>query len=255
VRCTAVALLLVTGTAHADPWYSDKRRVTHVGITVVGAIGYLLSETTFKADLAPSTCHWCVPPGFDASVRNALKWGNTSRAAQLSSLTGYVLTPTLGFGMVALTSINLPDRSYARFLDDTVPILETITITEGVDQIVKFTVGRARPFVHFTNAPPDIDNNLSFFSGHTTLVFGVTVSAGMVAHARGYAVEPYIWAIGLPLAAATGYLRIAADEHYLSDVLVGMAVGASAGFAIPELTMRRVVVSPTPNGIAVAGEW
>ena len=255
MRRALVVLLLVASTAHADPWYRDRRRLTHVAITLAGGVFFAATETTFKPDLAPTTCKWCEPPGFDASVRNALKWRITSGADQLSALTGFVLTPTLELGMVALTSIELPDRSWARLIDDTIPILETEALAETVNQVTKFWVARSRPFAHFTQAPFDIDNNVSFFSGHTTLCFAVTVSAGLVAHARHYAVEPYIWATGFTLAAATGYLRIAADKHYLSDVLVGAVVGAGAGLAVPQLTIHHVTVVPTQNGIALAGGW
>ena len=246
---------MIASTAHAEPWYRDRRRLLHVSLTLAGGIFFAATETTFKSDLAPTACKWCVPPGFDVSARKALVWHDTARADQLSTFTGFVATPALELGMVALTSIQLPDKSWARLIDDVIPILETEAFAETVNQITKFSVARARPFVHFTNAPFDYDNNVSFFSGHTTLVFAVTVSAGYVAHTRNYAVEPYIWASGLTLAATTGYLRIAADKHYLSDVLVGAAVGAGAGFAIPYLTMNRVTVMPTANGIALGGEW
>jgi membrane-associated phospholipid phosphatase len=255
VRRAVACLILLAGTAHAEPWYRDRHRLLHVSITLAGGVFFAATETTFKPDLAPTTCTWCNPPGFDASARNALVWHDPARADQISTFTGFVATPALELGMIAVTSIELPDRSWARLIDDTLPILETEAIAETINQITKFSVARARPFVHFTNAPFDIDNNVSFFSGHTTLVFAVTVSAGYVAHTRNYAVEPYIWATGLTLAATTGYLRIAADKHYLSDVLVGAAVGAGAGLAIPYLTMHDVTVAPTPNGIALAGTW
>lgn len=81
------------------------------------------------------------------------------------------------------------------------------------------------------------------------------MSAGVVAHARGYAAEPYIWAGGLTLAAVTGYLRIAADKHYFSDVLVGAVVGAGAGLLVPQLTIHRLTIVPAESGVAVAGRW
>ena len=255
MRRAVACLLLVASVAHAEPWYRDRRRLLHVSLTLAGGVFFAATETTFKPDLAPTSCKWCVPPSFDASARNALVWKDRARADQLSTLTGFVLTPTLELGMVALTSIELPDHTWARFIDDVIPILETEALAETVNQITKFSVARSRPVVHFTNAPFDYDNNVSFFSGHTTLVFAVTVSAGIVAHKRKYAVEPYIWATGLTLAATTGYLRIAADKHYLSDVLVGAALGTGVGLAVPLLTMHDVTVVPTGNGIALAGGW
>ena len=47
-----------------------------------------------------------------------------------------------------------------------------------------------------------------------TLAFSLVVSAGTVAHLRGYRAEPYIWGIGLPLALFSAYSRIAADKSF-----------------------------------------
>jgi membrane-associated phospholipid phosphatase len=59
----------------------------------------------------------------------------------------------------------------------------------------------------------------------------------------------------LTLAAATGYLRIAADRHYFTDVLAGAALGAGAGLTVPYLMHREVEVVPTRDGVAIAGSW
>ena len=59
-----------------------------------------------------------------------------------------------------------------------------------VNFLVKALVGRERPFVHALpdaekdrTADPD-DNNLSFYSGHSTLSMSLAVSAGQVASMR-----------------------------------------------------------------------
>jgi hypothetical protein len=62
----------------------------------------------------------------------------------------------------------------------------------------------------------------------------------------------------MTLATATAYLRIAADKHYLSDVVAGAALGAIGGMLIPVATgslPRGVDVVPTGNGVAVAGRF
>jgi hypothetical protein len=43
----------------------------------------------------------------------------------------------------------------------------------------------------------------------------------------------------LLLASATGVLRIAADDHYASDVIVGALVGIAAGYLFPKLAYYR----------------
>jgi membrane-associated phospholipid phosphatase len=50
---------------------------------------------------------------------------------------------------------------------------------------------------------------------------------------------------GVPLAAATGYFRLAADRHYLTDVLAGAGVGLAVGYAVPALNAPRSAMRPT----------
>src|SRR5207248_3183347 len=145
------------------------------------------------------SCRWCQPDSTDVRIRDALVWQNKQRAATLSTVTGYVAAPVAGLGLVLVGTFSrdgLPTN--AQLIDDTVPILETVVLSQLVVQIVKFSGGRQRPFVHFglPGTPPDLDDNLSFFSGHSALTFGIATSAGLVAHWRGYRTEPYIWTIG-----------------------------------------------------------
>jgi membrane-associated phospholipid phosphatase len=69
---------------------------------------------------------------------------------------------------------------------------------------------------------------------------------------RGYRLAPLVWGVGMPLAAATGYLRIAADKHYLTDVVVGALFGAAVGVALPLLAHGRQDASTGTTGTASA---
>jgi len=252
------------GRAAADDgsWYEGPRgraRVIHLSVAAGFGAAFLVSETAAKPALAPDTCRWCDPPGLDKSIRDALVWDDYDEARSLSNLTGYVAVPALGLGLTAAASLVADDASWGRLIDDTVPILETVTISQVVTQIAKFSVGRARPLVRFRDVvdPDDQDNNLSFYSGHSALAFGVTVSAGMVARCNNSSMEPVIWGVGLPLSFATAYLRIAADKHYFTDVLTGSVVGVVAGLTIPRL-MRSdldVAIVPSSNGVTLAGSF
>jgi membrane-associated phospholipid phosphatase len=98
------------------------------------------------------------------------------------------------------------------------------------------------------------DDNLSFYSGHTSLTFTLATASGTVASLRGYSLAPAIWSAGLGVAALAGWLRIAADKHYLSDVLVGAVAGSLAGVLLPVLFHGRrdpvagPVIDPTAAG-------
>lgn len=125
--------------------------------------------------------------------------------------------------------------------EDATVIVESIVVAANTNQLVKFLVGRERPFVHDLDADgkgrtsTPGDNNLSFYSGHTMLGFVSAVSAGTIASLKGYRAAPVIWGTGLTFAAATGYLRIAADKHYFTDVVTGAVMGSLAGFLVPWL--------------------
>ncbi len=193
----------------------------------------------FKAELAPDRCRWCESQSFDEGARSRLRWSNTEAAYRTSNWLGFGLVPLGTAAGMALLASHAGAREGIGV--DLLVIAQAAFLTAGLNQVVKYTVGRERPFVHALDAQNKprtkhpADNNLSFYSAHASISFSVVVAAGTVATMRGYRGAPFIWAIGLPLAALTGYLRIAADRHYLSDVLVGTVVGSTVGFLAPFL--------------------
>jgi len=267
MRCVSrsVLVLAIVASAHVaraqpkpehGPWYSGPRghrRVLHLAIDTSIGLAFLASNTVFKNDLIPSSCRWCEPPGFDRSVRNALVWDNKERANVASSITAFVVEPAIGLGLLILSN---SDTSWSRLIDDTLPVFEAVVVSQLVTQAVKFGVGRQRPYAHFDPASQgSTEDNLSFWSGHSELAFAVTASAGMICHWRHYKTEPYVWAAGITLSLTTEYLRIAADKHYLSDVMVGGLVGLASGLTIPRLARRDLAIVPIDHGAAVVGQF
>ncbi|MBA3451920.1 MAG: phosphatase PAP2 family protein [Deltaproteobacteria bacterium] len=257
---TVLGVCLGTTPAFAEAWYEGphgRNRVFHLSLSAGLGLGFVASESLFKPALAADSCRWCQPPGIDVSVRDAVLWNDVEDARLFSHLTGYVAAPLFGLGMSALSGLSSPDAGWARLIDDTIPIFETIAISQAVTQMVKWSFARRRPFVHFENPPPDQDDNLSFWSGHSALAFGVTTSAGLLARWRGSNTEPLIWGVGLTLATATGYLRIAGDKHYFTDVVTGATVGVIAGLTIPRLMRRHsnIAIVPAGRGIALTGAF
>jgi membrane-associated phospholipid phosphatase len=189
------------------------------------------------------------------SVRNALVWGNTRRATDVSNVFGYFFAPAFGLGLTFTTAIAGDHGSWAAVVDDTLPVVETVVLSQLVVQAAKFGVARQRPGVHFDPpGPPQLEDNVSFFSGHAALTFGIATSAGLIAHRRHYRSEPWFWTIGGLFAMTASYLRIAADKHYLTDVLTGAVVGVGSGLTIPMLMERPdVQVVPTGSGAALVG--
>lgn len=248
-------LVAVARSAAAEPWYAGeegKKRLLHMGVTAALGASFVVTEYGFKGSLASSHCRWCTPPAFDSSARNSLVWRDTDRAKLLSNINVYVVAPLVGFGLLVASD---HDASWARLIDDTLPVMETVAVSQMLTQVIKFSVARRRPFVHFRDGAGavDADDNMSFTSGHSSLGFAITTGAGMICHWRGYWTEPYVWGAGIALSVSTEYLRMAGDMHYLSDVVAGGAVGIAAGLLVPRLLRRDVQIVPINNGAAVVG--
>ncbi len=237
-----------------------------IPITLVAGAGWIGTEYGFKSKLAPASCRWCdrdtggtdtLNP-IDAAGRS-VRWGSLETADMLSNLDAFAVMPAALFGLDAFAAHR--DGAIEAFPVDAMILVEVVAVQSAVNQIVKFLVGRERPFVHVLSpdeklsVPRPTDNNLSFYSGHTSMAFALAVAAGMVARLRGYRTEPLIWAVGIPLAASVGYLRMAADRHYAVDVFVGAAVGAAFGFIIPlfhgPLETGPIGFSATTQGLSI----
>jgi len=237
----------------APPPEPELRYSLATDATITGAaIALWVGSEALKSHLAPSTCRWCDPPGFDSSVRDGLKWNDTEAANVISYVIPLGVEPLAMFGLHAYAARDhgTPDAAWV----DVLLISEATAVAMAMNQAVKFVVGRERPFVH---ALPDdkkgqtahpSDNNVSFYSGHSTFAFAMAASAGTIASMRRYRLAPSIWATGMALAVASAYLRIAADRHYASDVAVGAILGSATGIAVPRLLHgpRCVMVAPAP---------
>ena len=215
-----------------------------------------------KSHLAPIDCRWCDPPAFDREVRDALVWASNAPARTASDVLAFGVIPVAALAPFAFVADSREDA-----LLDALFVVEAVAIAQAVNQTVKFSVGRQRPFVRFGNYPEpdrshDPDDNLSFYSGHSSLAFSFAAAAGTVSSLRGYRSAPWVWGAGMALATSVAYFRIAADKHYLTDVFTGAVIGTAVGVAVPRLlhprepageagSPARVTFVPLPVGVRV----
>ncbi|HET9555285.1 MAG TPA: phosphatase PAP2 family protein [Anaeromyxobacteraceae bacterium] len=263
----AAALLLLAAAPRALAERGELRYRLEVDLPLtLGATAFWAGTELAKPQLAPSTCRVCGVDGLDARARQllVLPWIEPPRRAS-DVLVGAVMP--LGVATHALLASRAGGQGWREGFVDLLVVSEAVTIAGSLGQVVKYAVGRQRPFVHYGNYTnpdrrPDPDDNLSFWSGHTAMAFSLAVGAGTVAHLRRDPGAPWVLGVGLGAATVVGYLRIAGDKHYLTDVLVGAAVGSAAGWAVPWLMHRpetsgpsapgpRVAVTPLPLGIAL----
>jgi len=222
---------------------------------------YLASEAVLKPALAPAACRWCDRDAsgadalnpVDAAARAAVVWplDRQGQADSLSNVDVYLLMPAAMFGLDGYLAAS--SGSIGRWGKDAMIIAEASVAAALLNQTVKFIAGRERPFVHVLpdaekplTANP-LDNNVSFYSGHTTTAFALLFSTLSVAELRGYPQRWLLWAVGVPVALAAPYLRMGADRHYLTDVLTGAVVGGAVGWFLPVLLHPRDDAAP-PGG-------
>ncbi len=276
----AIALTLVLASTSSEPVHVDFRNVhalrydLAVDLAVTGTLwtGWILSEAAFKESLAPATCRFCDRAADGSDSLNALdRWGRGMRVEggldqmdMASNVVAFAVLPLLALGLDYYVASSEGAAWGAPI--DWLLVAEAVGAALALNQVVKFAVGRERPFVH---AMPEAekalvhnatDNNLSFFSGHATFSFALAVGAGTVAELRGYEGAWLIWVAALPVAASVGLLRMAADKHYLTDVALGAAVGTAFGHGLPRLFHGRmrpderpgnVRLVPAPNGLGL----
>lgn len=108
---------------------------------------------------------------------------------------------------------------------------------------LKHAFGRQRPPLGDCWSDPHADpscatrETVSFPSGHSSMAF---VGAGLIClnhevfSPLGGAWDRVACYGALGAAASTGVLRMVAHQHYLSDVLVGAALGLAAGYLLPK---------------------
>ena len=210
--------------------------------SITGAMGLsVVLLSVYQPGLLPDGCRWCAPPGIDVATRNALVWKDHERTADVLSTVIDAVVPASAATYLLLSANAGGDFNAG--LVDSLLVTEAAAGALLVNQVVKLLAGRRRPYAFFGN---DVgyarsEDNLSFYGGHTSFAFSVAAATVTVAAMRGYAGVGIAAGVGFTLSAAVGYLRIAADQHYLTDILVGTAVGGLLGWAIP-----WVFHSPSP---------
>ena len=248
----ALVCLLLALPAQADEARTlvDRPRL-ELPLVAIGA-GLWMVTDFLKPQIAPRKCRLCRDNRLDDAMQSTLLWDARHDAAARASdwlLFGIVPAATLG-ATLALGA--MADGGHGAFVN-ALTVTEALVLTNGLTQLAKYTVARARPYVRLQREQSrdfvaGHDDHLSFFSGHTSSTFALAVAAGTTASLREQRMQAVVWPVGLTLASLTGYLRMAAHRHYFTDVLTGALVGSLVGVLVPFLHARSKPDSePTPG--------
>ncbi len=153
---------------------------------------------------------------------------------------------------VIMALINKNERK--KFGQLMVMYTETMAITGTLFTMSAGNINRSRPYVYNTSLDTgtrtDKNAQRAFFAGHTAATAAATFFMAKVFHDLnpGSKAEPFVWAFAASVPALVGYLRYKAGMHFLSDNLLGYALGAGAGILVPQLhkikKLRNVSLVP-----------
>lgn len=205
---------------HAQPSKSDYiRTFSELGLFLSMQYGWMESIT-------PHSPRFTEPNRFDRYFRDNLRWdsANIDKAKKKSDLLLY----RVFLGSLPWTPL-LSDEDYKALLLNNI---EVLAVNGLITNLVKAAAGRQRPSSYFETWEDEDEGNLSFFSGHTSTAFAIGTSTAMMLSRAHPNKKNIIWGTTMSLAAATGYFRIAADKHYMTDIIGGAVVGSLIGYYI-----------------------
>lgn len=226
---------------------------------------------------------------FDEDVRTALRAPTEESRRIARDFSDVLLTVTTSWPFIAdaVFSAAFYHQSPNLGLNMALINFETLMVIAALQAVTNVTVSRERPYGRTCGPELSEDTRMcdaarrfeSFFSGHTSQAFGGAALTCMhhmnIPLYGGGPVEAIPCITGFAMATATGMLRVVGDQHYLTDVIVGAAIGTSVGFLVPwifhyngtpatplgeeqataEPSHFQVMVLPTSTGIEAVGTF
>ena len=250
---TALGILLNATPAAADQektveWSDNWPRVhlVEVGAIVAFTVASIEINTLPYAHQAK----WTRPILFDDAARSFFRSTNEKTqeaAAQVSDefYHGMVLAPYIIDNYIVAMGIH---QNADVALQMTLINLQSLGLAGVLSLGAEHAAGRARPYAQDCSGPNGADkvgyNHCdgvgefqSFYSGHAAAAF--TMAGLTCAHHQhlplygGGLPDAMACAVMLSLATTTGVMRMVADRHWASDVLVGTSVGILSGYVLP----------------------
>ncbi len=119
--------------------------------------------------------------------------------------------------------------------------VETMAVTGALFTMTNGNVVRNRPLTYSEEVEMSEKTRAnaqnSFYAGHTAAAASASFFAAKIFHDFNpdSKLRPYVWAAAAAVPAGVGYLRLRAGKHFLSDNILGYAMGAAAGILVPQL--------------------
>jgi membrane-associated phospholipid phosphatase len=214
----------------------------------------LLRDTTNR-------CHWCDVDALGGDRLGSLdswglnlRWGNGTGSA--TSTAGALSWATLATSALVPAYFAGRTSEGGRFARNFAIISFAAFSADALTSVVKVVAARERPYSYRLTKAGDTTPRpgsayRSFFSGHTSVAFAATVVGSRLMNLYPASIEGkktgnrtlkkwLLWASP----ALTAYLRVASDQHFVTDVLVG----AATGYLVGGYVAAHVKPGRPPNG-------
>jgi hypothetical protein len=193
----------------------------------------------------------CDPNELNRLDRHAV--GNNNGTAETFS------NITAGLAVAAPYVVDLIDVGWNRtLLDDSIVVTEALTVNGAVATMFKFSVQRPIPKLYAGQAPDQlrrVSGYDAFYSGHTSTTFAALSAMSMTLTLRhGFSIWP--WLATAVVGTSVAVERVAAGQHFYTDVIVGAFMGTAIGVLVPWLHASSRSGLPTvsaDSGAVVVG--
>jgi len=204
--------------------------VASATLALGSAVPSLLGDRLPMASCAPCDPSqlWGIDRGSVGAVRSGPEMA--SNVALMATVGGSAL-------LVAVTRRGEP-RALDAVLEDAAVMVQAAALDGFITQWLKVAVHRARPERYTPQGSQftAVEDSRSFPSGHASFAFAAAAAAASILHRRGelhrHKVETILLFAG---AAVTSALRVAARQHFPTDVLAGAVLGTAIGWTVPML--------------------
>jgi len=247
------------GRPNLSPW--DLEPALDGGLLLGSALMLSIDLGFSRQNHGPWCGVACDPSTVNAFDRTVIGWYDTDAALASDVLLGV----SIGLPFLAQlidTGVSRPVDGWRGYGKDVLVMAETLALTAGLTNFLKYAVGRARPYSYIDTLDESVrteaDAGLSFPSGHTSMAFAMATSWSflyMKRHPDSPAVIP-IWVGSYAIATTTALLRPIAGKHFWTDIIGGAAIGIGVGLLVPYLhelvarknrSTRGTVISVSPT--------
>jgi len=246
IRVAAVAAAAPTATAQAASSPPAYRLKLDLDLPVILVAGATASSFFFLPEDRTVPC----PRACERSQINRFDRPAAGLYDPTWAKVGDVATATT---LAAPLVVILLDEGVRSGLKDDLVVAVAALVASALQVSVSYAVARPRPRVYSSDAPlaerNDANAARSFFSGHVANTVATSVAALRTFQRLGKpALGWSVLGVGLAGSSLVGVARVASGAHFPSDVLVGAAIGAGLGLALPAAHESEVHIVPLTDG-------